>query len=119
MAFGLLLLAATQKGICAVRIGDSQRVLVDELKSEFNNAEITETDSKLSEWGQMLIDYLAGSSPWPKLPFDVKATAFNEKYGIVSERFPKGKQCPTVKLQPQSDNPKRPEQQRAHVQPIR
>jgi len=87
---GLLLLAATKMGICAVRIGDSHRVLVDELESEFNNAEIAEADSKLSEWAQMLIDYLAGSSPWPTLPFDVKATAFQRSVWDRLRTIPEG-----------------------------
>ncbi|MCG6973132.1 MAG: methylated-DNA--[protein]-cysteine S-methyltransferase [Desulfobacterales bacterium] len=87
---GLLLLAATQQGICSVRIGDSHGTLVDGLKSEFNNAEIAEADSKLSEWAQMLIDYLAGSSPWPALPFDVKATAFQRKVWDRLRTIPEG-----------------------------
>ncbi len=87
---GLLLLAATEKGICAVRIGDSHRALVDGLESEFNNAEIAEADSKLSEWAQILIDYLAGSSPWPALPFDVKATAFQRKVWDRIRTIPEG-----------------------------
>jgi AraC family transcriptional regulator of adaptative response/methylated-DNA-[protein]-cysteine methyltransferase len=87
---GLLLLAATEKGICAVRIGDSQIELVDELKNEFKNADINETKSELSEWPQMLIDYLAGSTPWPKLPFDVKATAFQRKVWDHLRTIPEG-----------------------------
>jgi len=87
---GLLLLAATEKGICAVRIGDSQKDLVDELKAEFKNADINETSSELSEWPQMLIDYLAGSTPWPKLPFDVKATAFQRKVWDHLRTIPEG-----------------------------
>lgn len=88
---GLLLLAATKKGICAVRIGDSQGELIDELKNEFKNADINETNSELSEWPQMLIDYLAGSTPWPKLPFDVKATAFQRKVWDHLRTIPEGK----------------------------
>ena len=87
---GLLLLAATNKGICAVRLGDSQHDLVAELKNEFKNAEISETQSGLSEWPQMLIDYLAGNTPWPKLPYDVKATAFQRKIWDHLRTIPEG-----------------------------
>jgi AraC family transcriptional regulator of adaptative response/methylated-DNA-[protein]-cysteine methyltransferase len=87
---GLLLLAATNKGICAVRIGDSQKDLVDELKNEFKNADINETNSELSEWPQMLINYLAGSTSWPRLPFDVKATAFQRKVWEHLRTIPEG-----------------------------
>jgi AraC family transcriptional regulator of adaptative response/methylated-DNA-[protein]-cysteine methyltransferase len=87
---GLLLLAATEKGICAVRIGDSQKDLVNELKNEFENADIRETNSELSEWSQMLIDYLAGNTPWPKLPYDVNATAFQRKVWDRLRAIPEG-----------------------------
>ena len=42
---GLLLLATTKKGICAVRIGGSRKMLVGELKDEFENAVIHKADS--------------------------------------------------------------------------
>lgn len=87
---GLLLLAATKKGVCAVRIGDSRQDLVEELKNEFKNADINETNSELSEWPQMLINYLAGSTPWPKLPYDVKATAFQRKIWGHLRTIPEG-----------------------------
>lgn len=87
---GLLLLAATKKGICAVQIGDSKNDLVDELNDEFKNADIKETISELSEWSQILINYLSGSIPWPKLPYDVKSTAFQRKVWDYLRTIPEG-----------------------------
>jgi AraC family transcriptional regulator of adaptative response/methylated-DNA-[protein]-cysteine methyltransferase len=87
---GHLLLAATKKGICAVRIGDSQKALRDGLKNEFQNADIHETDSELSQWPQMLINYLAGKTPWPKLPYDVQASAFQRKVWESLRTIPEG-----------------------------
>ncbi|MGD2272524.1 MAG: methylated-DNA--[protein]-cysteine S-methyltransferase [Desulfobacterales bacterium] len=87
---GHLLLAATKKGICAVRIGDSQKALRDGLKNEFQNADIHETDSELSHWPQMLINYLSGKTPWPKLPYDVQASAFQRKVWESLRTIPEG-----------------------------
>ncbi len=87
---GLLLLAATVKGICAVRIGDSKNDLVDELTNEFKNADIEETIAELSEWSQLLVDYMTGSTPWPELPYDVRATAFQRKVWDHLRAIPEG-----------------------------
>ncbi|MFC1825618.1 bifunctional DNA-binding transcriptional regulator/O6-methylguanine-DNA methyltransferase Ada [Thermodesulfobacteriota bacterium] len=87
---GFLVLAATKKGICAVRIGESKKALVEALKNEFKNADINETHSEFSEWSQMIINYLAGSAPWPRLPFDVKATAFQRKVWEHLRSIPEG-----------------------------
>ena len=73
-----------------MRIGDSHKDLVDELKNEFKNADMNEANSELSEWQQILIDYLAGNTPWPKLPFDVKATAFQRKVWGHLRSIPEG-----------------------------
>jgi AraC family transcriptional regulator of adaptative response/methylated-DNA-[protein]-cysteine methyltransferase len=87
---GLLLLAATKKGICAVLIGDSRKDLVDELKKEFREAVIKENENAMSEWSQILIDFLAGSIPWPKLPYDIRATAFQRKVWDYLRTIPEG-----------------------------
>ena len=89
-SLGLLLLAATKKGICAVRIGDSSKDLIGDLKNEFKNADISETNPDVSEWSKMLIDYLAGNTPWPRLPFDVRATAFQRRVWDYLRTIPEG-----------------------------
>ena len=90
MPLGQLLLAATKKGICAVQIGNSKKDLVGRLKDEFMHADMNEANTELLECSQTLIDYLAGSTPWPKLPFDVQATAFQRKVWEHLRTIPEG-----------------------------
>ena len=99
-------MAATKKGICAVRIGDSYKDLVDKLKNEYRNADINETNSELLEWQQLLIDYLAGSTPWPILPFDVKATACQRKVWDHLRTIPEGQTVHYRKLASAIGQPK-------------
>jgi AraC family transcriptional regulator of adaptative response/methylated-DNA-[protein]-cysteine methyltransferase len=87
---GYLLLAATKKGICSVRIGHTPSAMVDALEREFKNADIHESHSELSKWSQMLIDYLAGHIPWPRLPYDIRATAFQRKVWDYLRTIPEG-----------------------------
>ena len=69
----------TDKGICSVRLGETKQALERELKKEFSAAQLVESDKNLKQWVQALIDYLAGHKPWPLLPYDVKATAFQRR----------------------------------------
>ena len=78
-AMGVLLLAATAKGISAVKLGDQSAPLLDELRREFVNAELVEAGPQLRAWTDLLVDYLAGRLPWPELPYDVRATAFQRR----------------------------------------
>lgn len=76
---GYLLLAATEKGISTVRIGRSKQILERELKKEFEAVQLTLDDKNLQQWAQALVDYLTGHKPWPMLPYDVEATAFQKQ----------------------------------------
>jgi AraC family transcriptional regulator of adaptative response/methylated-DNA-[protein]-cysteine methyltransferase len=73
---GRLLVAATEKGVCAVRIGDSDKELETALRTEYSEAEIHRDDKSLGEWVGALVDHLRGKHPRLDLPLDVQATAF-------------------------------------------
>lgn len=75
-SLGLLLVAATERGVCAVKLGDSDTRLIADLKKEYPSAEIHRADSILSEPVNKLLDYLSGNQPDLQLPLDIQATAF-------------------------------------------
>lgn len=87
---GYLLLAATEKGICAVRLGNNKKELERELKKEFAAAQLMENDRQVLPWIQALVDYLAGHTPWPLLPYDVQATAFQRRVWDWLRTIPAG-----------------------------
>jgi AraC family transcriptional regulator of adaptative response/methylated-DNA-[protein]-cysteine methyltransferase len=72
---GCLLVAATEKGICAVRLGvetELESVLLD----EFSAASIQREDTKLQRFVNEILEHLDGKRPSLDLPLDVQATAF-------------------------------------------
>jgi AraC family transcriptional regulator of adaptative response/methylated-DNA-[protein]-cysteine methyltransferase len=73
---GRLLLAGTERGVCAVYLGDEDATLVDELHREFPAAQVEREDAGLAEWVAEVIDHLRGEQPHLDLPLDVQATAF-------------------------------------------
>ena len=75
-SLGRLLVAATGKGVCAVRLGDSERELEEALRAEYPEAEINRDDEALGVWVSALVEHLQGSHPRLDLPLDVQATAF-------------------------------------------
>ena len=87
---GYLLTAATEKGICSARLGKNKNALQKELKKKFNAARLVKTDKNLKQWLPALIDYLAGHKPWPVLPYDVKATAFQRRVWEFLRTIPSG-----------------------------
>ncbi len=89
---GSLLLAGTEKGLCCVQFGANKKKLEVELKKEFNAEKMISTGGRnFQKWTGAVLDYLAGRKPWPKLPYDVRATAFQKKVWNWLQTVPTGK----------------------------
>jgi AraC family transcriptional regulator of adaptative response/methylated-DNA-[protein]-cysteine methyltransferase len=73
---GRLLVAGTAKGVCCVRLGDSDSELEATLVGEYPAADISRDDESLSKWVKPLVSHLKGERPHLDLPLDVQATAF-------------------------------------------
>ena len=73
---GRLLVAATEQGICAVSLGDTDATLETALASEYPAAEIRRDGGDLNLWINAILEYLNGQQPHLNLPLDVQATAF-------------------------------------------
>jgi AraC family transcriptional regulator of adaptative response/methylated-DNA-[protein]-cysteine methyltransferase len=75
-SLGRLLVAATEKGVCVVRLGDSDAALEADLLSEYPAADSNRDDEALTDWVEQLLSHLDGHHPHLDLPLDVQATAF-------------------------------------------
>jgi len=73
---GYLLVAATKKGICAVRLGSARDELESDLRNEFSAAQFEHDTGRLNDWVNQILEHLAGNRPNLDLPLDVQATAF-------------------------------------------
>ena len=73
---GRLLVAATEKGICAVSIGKTDKTLEAALSSEYPAAEIHWDQDGLLGYVTALLEYFSGKQLHLDLPLDVQVTAF-------------------------------------------
>jgi AraC family transcriptional regulator of adaptative response/methylated-DNA-[protein]-cysteine methyltransferase len=88
---GWLLVAATNRGICSVMLGDDEQKLTNELHHEFPRAEIRRNDDHLQSQVKTLLDCLAGQAPHTALPLDVQGTAFQMRVWEELRRIPRGR----------------------------
>lgn len=76
---GRVLLAATDAGVCALNLGDTDKKLEAALRAEFPKAAVRRADAELEPWMDELRRHLAGEHPHVSLPLDVRATAFQRR----------------------------------------
>jgi AraC family transcriptional regulator of adaptative response/methylated-DNA-[protein]-cysteine methyltransferase len=87
---GRLLLAATERGVCAVCLGDRDADLEAALRREYPAATIARDDAELEVWAGQLLEHLQGRQPHLALPLDVRATAFQWRVWQALRAIPYG-----------------------------
>lgn len=87
---GRLLVARTERGICAVSLGDSDDALAQELRAEYPEAAIQRDGGHLGLWVSALVAHLCGSRLQLDLPLDVRATAFQWRVWQELRKIPYG-----------------------------
>lgn len=87
---GNLLVAATEKGICAVTFGDDERQLEKNLSAEYPNAEISREDITLKNYVEAILQNLEGRKKALELPLDLQATAFQLSVWAELKKIPFG-----------------------------
>ncbi|MBV9690018.1 MAG: bifunctional DNA-binding transcriptional regulator/O6-methylguanine-DNA methyltransferase Ada [Ktedonobacteraceae bacterium] len=87
---GRLLVAVTEKGICAVSIGSADSELETALMKEYPHAEVKCDAAELAEIVATLLRHLQGELPHLDLPLDVQATAFQRRVWEELRAIPYG-----------------------------
>ena len=87
---GRVLVAATERGVCAVQFGDSDRQLQRSLQDEFPAAEIKPAGAELRGWVREVVQAVSGRQPHPGVPLDLQCTAFQRQVWEALLRIPCG-----------------------------
>lgn len=76
-ALGQVIVAATEQGVCSVRLGDDADDLIAELHEDFPKATIeTDSDAVLDDVVALVLDLATGRRAAVEIPLDVRGTAF-------------------------------------------
>jgi len=91
---GRVLVAATERGVCSVALGDSDSELTTSLFAEYPRASIDSRDTVISPslnlWLSKVLEHLSGKTPRVDLPLDIQATAFQWQVWEELQRIPLG-----------------------------
>lgn len=88
---GHMLIAATDKGVCAIQFADTEAALQQGLMREFPFAVRRRDDAALAEWKTNLARLMNGQDAHPSLPLDIRATAFQRRVWECLQTIPRGK----------------------------
>jgi AraC family transcriptional regulator of adaptative response/methylated-DNA-[protein]-cysteine methyltransferase len=89
-ALGKILVAATQRGLCAIRFGEDAKLIERELRGEFHAADIHRDDNGLRQFVASILSAFATQKTQLDLPLDIRATAFQQKVWSALRQIPAG-----------------------------
>jgi AraC family transcriptional regulator of adaptative response/methylated-DNA-[protein]-cysteine methyltransferase len=88
---GLVLIAATAQGICAIDFGDTTEALKENLSRRFPKAVFQDPDPRFTKMIRQVLAFLEEPHRGrPDLPLDVQGTAFQRRVWLALQAIPPG-----------------------------
>lgn len=87
---GSLLVAASDKGVCSILLGDDPDALVRDLQDRFRNAELIGGDRAFERWVAKVVGFIEAPRIGLDLPLDLRGTAFQQRVWEALRKIPAG-----------------------------
>ncbi len=89
-SLGAILVASSERGVCAISLGDDPEQLVYQLQDEFPNARIVGADSDYEAVVSRVVGFVDSPSEGFDLPLDIRGTAFQQRVWHALREIPAG-----------------------------
>jgi len=90
-SLGALLVAASEKGVCAIHLGDDPEKLLRDLQDRFNRARLVGGDAKFERLVAKVVGVVEHPGKGLDLPLDIRGTAFQQRVWKALAAIPAGK----------------------------
>lgn len=89
-SLGAILVAQSQRGICAILLGDDPDRLVRDLQDQFPQAELIGADAEFEQLVAQVVGFIEAPNIGLNLPLDVRGTAFQQRVWLALREVPAG-----------------------------
>ena len=89
-SLGAILVAQSERGVCAILLGDDPHQLVCDLQDQFRNANLIGADSGFEQLIAKVVGFIEAPAIGLDLPLDVRGTAFQERVWQALREIPLG-----------------------------
>lgn len=87
---GALLVARSERGVCAIALGDDPDALLRELQDRFPRAELLGTDAEFDAAVARVVAFVEEPALGLDLPLDIRGTAFQQRVWKALQQIPAG-----------------------------
>jgi AraC family transcriptional regulator, regulatory protein of adaptative response / methylated-DNA-[protein]-cysteine methyltransferase len=105
-SLGWVLVAATDRGVCAIDLGDGPEELRSSFHRRFHQAEIVESDLPFESWVRQVVALIETPSRGHSLPLDIQGTAFQQRVWRALQDVPAGSKVAYAEIARRVGQPK-------------
>jgi AraC family transcriptional regulator of adaptative response/methylated-DNA-[protein]-cysteine methyltransferase len=103
---GSILVAASDKGVCAILLGDDPDGLARDLQDRFPNAQLIGGDAEFEQLVAKVVGFLETPSVGLDLPLDIRGTAFQQRVWEALREIPPGSTASYAEIAERIGQPK-------------
>ena len=89
-SLGAIAVAATERGVCSVLLGDDAQQLLQDLQDRFPKAQLVGADADFEQWVAKVVAVVEQPRLGLDLPLDVQGTAFQQRVWQALRAVPAG-----------------------------
>lgn len=89
-SLGAILVAQSERGICAITLGDDPELLLQDLQRRFPKAELIGSDDEFERLVAQVVGFVEAPAIGLTLPLDIRGTAFQERVWQALREIPPG-----------------------------
>ena len=89
-SLGAIVVAASERGVCAILLGDDAAELTRELEDRFPNAQLAPGDRDFAQWVARVVGLVEAPQLGCDLPLDIRGSAFEQRVWRALRAIPAG-----------------------------
>ncbi|TMQ27893.1 MAG: bifunctional DNA-binding transcriptional regulator/O6-methylguanine-DNA methyltransferase Ada [Nitrospirae bacterium] len=105
-SLGSILVAQSDRGVCAILMGDDPNALARDLQDRFPRAKLIGGDSKFERLAAKVVGYVDAPRIGLDLPLDIRGTAFQQRVWQALREIPSGKTASYTEIARRIGSPK-------------
>lgn len=105
-SLGSILVAQTDRGICAISLGDDPQSLVEDLQNQFPRATLIGADEDFERTVAVVVGFIEQPHTGLNLPLDIRGTAFQRRVWEALRKIPAGKTVSYTEIAERIGSPK-------------
>lgn len=105
-SLGAILVAASERGVCAILLGGDADLLVRDLQHRFPRANLIGADKKFERLVAKVVGFVEAPARGLDLPLDVRGTAFQQRVWQALQKIPAGSTATYTQIAKRIGKPK-------------